>query len=491
MVCSHFTTEEDRFSASQVCRHWRGALISSPFLWTRLSCHYISRTIVSLERCKSIPIQLELDQQSSNVALESVLLSKNKISSLAIHHGFDGMESLPRLLTFSRMSVERLHIYSNNLRGWRDEDQTPHGIWQNFPSLRELFVCRYSIPIDQVTAPNLTHLALEQAAYHRNVTVQLILDMVRGYPLLETLLITNLGVRQNPTHDHSPVPLPRLRSIELGAHEVGSGLITHLQFPANAAVGFRMLPSSDVCGDIPLEIAAAMQHVLRRVDIHSITLAVPPYFQRVEGLLVRFEGLEGSLELTIHGLHTDARLWDVFFGPSGVLFSHSPCIENVRELHIAGCPFEDRRGMDHVNAAMPNLVSVSFFDCEGPHLFELLAPAGPWSPPFPYLERVMFLGWGSDLRGMAKMRRDHGVPLKTLVVGRPPRGIEHDLKDFTALEEFNYDHPEEYTVLEEFVQDLRVGCPTEILEWGTESEVLNVWSAGGIPGPVSPNVELG
>ena len=437
-----------------------------------------------------MPIQLKFDNRSSNAALESVILCEKKISSLAVHHGFDGMQSLPRLLSVSRPSVERLHIYSNNLRGWRDEDQTAHELWQDFPSLRELFVCRYSIPIDQLTAPNLTHLALEQAAYHQNMTVQLILDMLRGYPLLQTLLITKSSVRQNPTRDHSPVSLLHLRIIELGAHEVCSGLITHLQFPRNAAVGFRMLPLSYVCGDIPLEIVVAMQHVLRRVNIHSITLADSPRLRRDVGLFVHFEGLHGSLEMTIHGATTHTELWNVFFGPRGALFSHSPRIENVRELHIAYCPFEDGRGMGHINAAMPNIVSISFFYCEGPHLFGLLAPANPLSPPFPHLKRVMVLGQESELRGMAKVRRDHGVPLKTLVVGRPPRSIKRDTKYPLALEGFEYDRLEDYTVLEEFVEDLRVGCPTEILEWGAGNDILNVWSTAGIPGPVSPNVKL-
>lgn len=104
---------------------------------------------------------------------------------------------------------------------------------------------------------------------------------------------------------------------------------------------------------------------------------------------------------------------------------------------------------------------------------------------------------------MAKMRRDHGIPLKTLVVGRPPGGIEHVLEcstavdelkdnhpeDYTALKELKYYHPEDYTGLGEFVEDLRVGCPAKILGWGTENDIFNVWSTVGTPGPVSPNVK--
>ena len=433
-----------------------------------------------------MPIQLEFGRKSSDVVLQNVLLHGNEIASLAIHHG-DSMPSFPQMLAFSRPSVERLHIYSDNLKGWKVEDQKAHEIWQDLRSLRELFVCRYSIPIDQLTAPNLTHLALEQAAHRRNFTVQSILAMLRGCPLLETLLITGSGAHRELARDHSPVSLPHLRSIELGLFEVRSGLITYLQFPPNVAAGFRMLSLTDVCGDISTELAATMQHVLRGVEIRSITLAVPLHPHGDVELLVGFGGLRGSLEMTICGANTHTPLWEVFFDARGVLFSHSPYIENVRETHIVGCFLEEDREMDHIHAAMPNLRSISFFHCEGRHMFGLLTPTDPWSSPFPHLERVMLLGQESELRRMAKARRDHGVPLKTLVVGRLPRELAYGLEDHTTLETFEYGRLEDYTALEDLVDDLRIGCPTEILKWGAGNDILNIWSAGETPGPVSPN----
>jgi len=489
MICSHLTTEDDVFSASQVCHHWRRVLISPPSLWTRLSCHRVSRTIVSLERCKSMPIQLEFDQQSSNVALESVILCKNKISSLAVHPRFDTIPLLRPLFVLSGPSVERLHVYSDTQKSWGAGEQKAHEIWPDLPSLRELFVSRYSTPIGQLSAPNLAHLALEQAGYRQNFTTRSLLDMLRACPLLETLLLAESSF-YDPDRDHTPVPLPYLRSIELGVQEVRSGLITHLLFPSTVAAGFRELPYSDVCSDIPPAVVASMNHALRRVGIDRITLALPPVTRHVI-LFVRFEGLQGSLELTIGDMRTDSRAWDVLFGPRGVLFSHSPRIENVRELHIVGiyCSFVDSRRLDHINAAMPNIVSISFFHCEG-HIFTLLAPTNPPSPPFPRLERLMFLGWESELRRIVETRRDHGVPLKTLVVGRLPEGFEYGLESCAEIAEFEYRHLEDYTELEEFVEDLRLGCPTEILEWGTENEILNTLSTVGVPDPVSPNVQL-
>ena len=75
MVYSHLSTEWDVFPASQVCHHWREVLMSSPSLWTQLPCCRVSRTITSLERCKSTPIQVDFNlEKSSNAALEKVVL---------------------------------------------------------------------------------------------------------------------------------------------------------------------------------------------------------------------------------------------------------------------------------------------------------------------------------------------------------------------------------------------------------------------------------
>ena len=45
-------------------------------------------------------------------------------------------------------------------------------------------------------------------------------------------------------------------------------------------------------------------------------------------------------------------------------------------------------------------------------------------------------------------------------------------------------------MLGEFVGDLCIGCPTEIVEWGAESEILDAWSTIKDLGPVSSNGDL-
>ena len=84
----------------------------------------------------------------------------------------------------------------------------------------------------------------------------------------------------------------------------------------------------------------------------------------------------------------------------------------------------------------------------------------------------MVLGSESELEEMARRRWELGVRLKTLIIGRSPGG-------------FDYGHLKDYTVLEGLVDDLQVGCSTQIFEWGARNEIVNIWSTVVVLGLVS------
>ena len=475
-MISSYLTEEDLFSASQVCWHWRADLSSFPFLWARVSCHHALRATASLSRCGSLPIQLRIQPRFLDVVLEDVLLHGNKIDSLIINYQPRRVSRLRRLLELSRPSVRRLQMYANSIATRVPEEPGMPDIWQDFSSLRELFVCEHTISLGQLVAPNLVHLALEHTGYEggEEFAVQTILNTLRGCPLLETLLLNYAyTIPLDTPRRYSSTHLPHLRSLEVGPYEVHSGLITYLDFPPNATVGFRRIHPRYLGDDIPPAVLASLQHVLQRVDIRCVTLAASGQ----HGFLFRFKGQSGSLEITTTFTFDGQEPVDLLLSKEGVLFSHCPFIEGVTELHIVGCYFYVSQGLDHVKVAMPNVHTVSFFNCGGPHVFELLTSENHSPPPFPRLERVMVSEPQPTLEKMALRRVDLGVPLKTLVIGRGP-GTS------------NSDRLEEPTALKGLVDDLRIGSPTEILEWGAENKVLDTWSAPDIPILVNLNGTL-
>ena len=465
-IISSYLTEEDLFSASQVCQYWRSALVSSPSLWTQFSCHGVPRTIVSLGRCGSLPIQLRIGLRVSEVALEDILLHENKIVSLTVDHPPNKVPRLHPLLVSSRPYLERLHINTQDFWDRTFRERAMDEVWQGLPSLRDLFVSRYSFPIDQLASPNLTHLALHHTGYEQNVTAQTILDMLRKCPLLETLLLNYSDAFPPITaRGHPPVYLPHLRSIEMGVQEVRSGLITHLNFPKDITAGFRIMQLSELWDNIP----SAMQLALENTDVCRVALTLAPNFQN-SGLLVHFEGSQDSLDINVGDINP--LNLPTLFGPQGTLFSHKFRIRDAKELHIINQSTDDIPEPRLFSLAMSNVVSISFYFCSGPQMSELLAPSHPPSLPFPHLERIMVLGSESELEYITRRRRGLGARLKTLVIGQAPEGFE-------------YVHLEDYTVLEGLVDDLWVECPTQLLQWGTRNKIADIWSTALASGEVS------
>ena len=416
-----------------------------------------------------MPIRLSLDPRTSIVALENALLHGSKIASLAIHHDVNRTNPLHKLPPLKIPPVERLHLYSCGPRGQEDEEWTG-GILQDLSPLRELFVRQLPDPFGKPTAPNLIHLALENGEMGRGVTIRSILDMLRGCPLLETILIVYSHDLVGKTAlQYSPVSLPNLRSIELGGYEVLCGLITSLRFPPTVAAGFRALGGYNVCSDnVPQAVMDSSRHVLEGMDIQTVILAVAFRGGGCLWTLVRFEGVDGSLEITLQSWSIEQER--IFCG-TGVLFSLTPRLSNVKELQLTGCCVDD---VSHLVTAMPNLTSICLFDCgwyEGDGVFGLICPSDcHLSPPFPHLERLTVLEPGPGLISVVQRRKESGAPLKTIVIGPNPRL-------YTS---------EQIRELRELVDDLRVEIPPDISEWSIGNRILNRWSETGIPGPVSP-----
>ena len=63
--------------------------------------------------------------------------------------------------------------------------------------------------------------------------------------------------------------------MEVGLREVFSELITHIDLPKKITVGFRTMRPSDLSGNrILTTVMASLQHVLRRIDVDCVTLAI-------------------------------------------------------------------------------------------------------------------------------------------------------------------------------------------------------------------------
>ena len=113
---------------------------------------------------------LGVSRRSSSVALNKVLFHGSKVALLSLRLSL-GQLSIPGQLFTLLGHLWSGYIYHQEATGSKDWEKI-HELWQGLPSLRELFVRRYPILIDWLTAPNLIYLALDEAGSGWNVTAQ-------------------------------------------------------------------------------------------------------------------------------------------------------------------------------------------------------------------------------------------------------------------------------------------------------------------------------
>ena len=434
---------------SQVCRRWRTVLISSALLWTQIDCQSLTRTIASLERHRSVPLRLELRKGFSNEALNTVLDHGSEYTSVFVYLTTEQTDLLHKGLVTS--SMEEFVLFT-------DEDYGPPeritvDIRGEFKSLRRLLVSGFTLPIDHIEAPNLIHLALETSYPGSEYTANSILDMLRGCPQLETVLLNCLV---NPTRiqqSYPPITLPNLRSVELGYQEIWAGLVIPLRFPPAVAVAFR-----GMCVAADHMVRESIQHVLAAIDIQSVTLA-----RIVDGVyeeLFRYEGPNGSLEITtLEGFRS--------FGHRELLLSYSQKLDNVKTLRVMNFDIYHDETFAATMSAMNNLISISFVGC--PRFPRPLIPKDGLPVPLPHLKHISGLHPGNSLVELARARKGKGMPLSAVDVNGSPKDVET-----VYIQE-----------LREFVEVVKVWRCGRLPERWADNLVLNAWEGAGYDGPVS------
>lgn len=459
MISFFLPADQDIFVISQVCRRWRTTLASFPLLWTQVDCKHLTRTIASLERHRSVPLQLKLHGGFSTEALNMVLDHGTRIASVSAQLPRDQLRLFhPRLVT---PSAEELVLFVDLVS--RPAEKITVDIQGEFMSLRRLLVSGFFVPIDKITAPNLIHLCLEGVRFASGTTVPSVLSMLRGCPQLETILISFLAYMRRIQELYAPVTLPKLRSIELGCSEVYAGLVIPLRFPASVAVGFRgvaLLAHS--------WIQESIQHVLEAIDIQSVTLAHIRHDEEErsgdgEICLIRYEGPRGSLEI----INLEGYGMDPFIGPEGLLLSHSPRLDNVKTLHLMDCRIGGGT-MTTIAPAMNNLISIKF---TGHNVFPSTLIAKKGSPAlFPHLKHIAGLPPGRRLARIARSRKESGMPLISLDVNGNPED-----EDTTKC----------IAELKMIVGDVKVWQCADLPECWTSNALLDAWDGAGYRGPVS------
>ena len=307
---SHAEMDENLISLTHVCRGWREALISRPWLWARLDCTNIAKTHAFIQRAKGSPLEISLCSHLGTVYLQNVF-------SLVI----------PKIMRFTSISI----VGSGDIVGFRDLFRNlPKRSAHLIPSLEELRIdltCNPAPALDNVlhdvnlsllrtlslggvitSLPwkNLQNLTAFDLRFAPNgiVTVTKLLDFFINAPHLNTTTLHSLPSSSDALHGRI-VSLSNLREFTIIADPKHSILLNHLSIPAGVSLilKFRFADNKpQFCEYLPrnlgqLENIASITAVNIRFDGEEISLRLHGkcgelymFCHRKDGSVVRDRG---------------------------------------------------------------------------------------------------------------------------------------------------------------------------------------------------------
>ena len=229
-VVSHLKDVASLLAATQVCHFWRTALLSFPCLWTSLDFANEERALAFLERSKSTPLRIDVDNPSA-VVKESLNGVTARMTTLrAAHNSF-----LDELLDRPMPILEVLEITES------DEDLAEKPI-RRLPSLTALVISGFNTL--RFHAPVLTsfHLTHDFTRSFPGWTVKIVLDFLRSCPLLEVAFLSCDDPDPDPNSGSDVISLPLLRSFthESSSDEYHLCLFNRLSLPSTCRVVFEI-----------------------------------------------------------------------------------------------------------------------------------------------------------------------------------------------------------------------------------------------------------
>ena len=174
---------------TQVCRHWRESIVSTPDIWALISSANNSLAALSLERSRTAPLKIYLNLRVENREFIDLLLPRIlDIGSLRIQ-GFSSAEELVMLLPDFPLSTPNLRSLS--LRGKHgpgsERNQSVDPFEPFGDTLRHLSMYHFHFCPSLLRLTSLTE--FEILDYRLNIPIDTLLNFLRENRSLETAIL--------------------------------------------------------------------------------------------------------------------------------------------------------------------------------------------------------------------------------------------------------------------------------------------------------------
>ena len=156
LIPGHCDTDDEVVALTHVCRSWRELFISRASSWTYLDCTNVDKTRVYIERSKTSPLEIYLeDDEDAPFLIDAFLLTVphfGRLGNLTLSGSSDNLLQLVKYFDSPAPLLKKLKLSFTRTEAPVVQDALFHG---NLTSLREL---RLAGVITNLAWENLTNL---------------------------------------------------------------------------------------------------------------------------------------------------------------------------------------------------------------------------------------------------------------------------------------------------------------------------------------------
>jgi len=221
---------------THVCRGWRDFFISCPSLWARLDCKRAHKTRVYIERSKSAPLEIRLEDWQFTRNYKETLLSVvphiGRLGTLSVSGS--PAQVLPVLVEYFSCPLPLLETLKIGL-AYSTTPTLPSILFNgDLSPLRELSLAGVLMPRSWRGLGNLTTFNLHVPG--DKVLLTHLLDFFESAPHLRHIQLRNSIPNSSDAPIERVISLPHLKKFSIIAQPAHSVLLNHLSIPAGASL---------------------------------------------------------------------------------------------------------------------------------------------------------------------------------------------------------------------------------------------------------------
>ena len=222
--------DQDLITLTHVCRSWRDIFISRSSLWTCLDCTNVDKTRIYIQRSKSSPLEITINDSYLDDAFFPVTPHIRRIKSLIIR-----ADALPGALRYFYCHTPLLKELIINLTCTHPPTLNSTLFNGDLSSLRSLSLSGVITHLPWKNLENLTTFNLKSYCTGRDFVTRL-LNFFENAPLLRTITLEGSIPESSDAPSGRIVPLPHLSVLVITANPVHSTLLNHLRIPTEASL---------------------------------------------------------------------------------------------------------------------------------------------------------------------------------------------------------------------------------------------------------------